>query len=228
VTAVDDDGELDPCGPAVVEERLDRGADGAAGVQDVVDEDDRSPVEREVELRRADERLRCERRLAPTDGDVVAVEGDVDGAERGSDSGALLNQARQPPRERDAAGLDPDERDVLELGVALDDLVGDSRKGPRQPVGVEEGLPLYLAGSAGGEAATARPWRGGARRAGGRTPRRPPPRRPAVAGRLRRPLGRAYSSNSFPASLDRVKGVRADVTVAAPPDNRRGSQRRTS
>ena len=67
VAAVDEDGELDARGPAVVEERLDRGADRAAGVEDVVDEDDRAAVEREVELRRADERLRRERRLAAAD-----------------------------------------------------------------------------------------------------------------------------------------------------------------
>jgi hypothetical protein len=70
------------------------------------------------------------------------VEGDVDGAELWRDAGALIDQARKPPREWDAAGLDPDERDVVEVGVALDDLVGDSRKGPLQPVGVEERFPL--------------------------------------------------------------------------------------
>ena len=143
MAAVDEHCELDARGPAVVEERLDRGADRAAGVEDVVDEHDRAAVEREVELRRADERLRGERRLAAADGDVVAVEGDVDGAERGLDSGALGDQAREPPRKRDAAGLDPDEREVVELRVALDDLVGDSRKGSPQPIGVEEALPLF-------------------------------------------------------------------------------------
>ena len=142
VAAVDEHGELDARGPAVVEQRLDRGADRAARVEDVVHQHDRPPVEREVELRRAHERLRCERGLAAADGDVVAVEGDVDGAERGLDSGALGDEAREPPRERYAAGLDPDERELVELRIALDDLVGDSRKGPRQPVGVEEALPL--------------------------------------------------------------------------------------
>src|ERR687885_158880 len=49
VAAVDEDGELDPIGPAVVEQRLDRGADRPARVEDVVDEHDRLPLEREVE-----------------------------------------------------------------------------------------------------------------------------------------------------------------------------------
>src|SRR6059058_1256951 len=47
VAAVDEDGELDPVGPAVVEERLDRGADRPAGVEDVIDEHDGLPLERE-------------------------------------------------------------------------------------------------------------------------------------------------------------------------------------
>ena len=142
MAAVDKHGELDAGGAPVVEQRLDRGADRAAGVEDVVDEDDRASVEREVELRRPNERLCRERRLAAADRDVVAVEGDVDGAERGLDAGALLDQAREPPRERDAARVDADERDVVEVRVALDDLVGDSRKGPPEPVGVEEAFPL--------------------------------------------------------------------------------------
>ena len=70
------------------------------------------------------------------------MERDVDGADLGRDSGALLDQAREPPRQGNTAGLDPDERDIVEFGVALDDLVGDSRKSPPQPVGVEESFPL--------------------------------------------------------------------------------------
>ena len=74
MAAVCDDGELDPVGPSVGEERLDRGADRPARVEDVVDEDDRHPGEGEVERRRVDDRL-----LHPGEG-VVAVERDVDGA----------------------------------------------------------------------------------------------------------------------------------------------------
>ena len=48
VAAVGEDRELDPLRPPVVEQRLDRRADGAAGEQDVVDEDDRAAVGVEV------------------------------------------------------------------------------------------------------------------------------------------------------------------------------------
>src|SRR5881398_768943 len=82
VAPVGEHRQLDALGPAVVEERVDRGADRAAGVEDVVDEDAGHPLEREVEAGRADERLRMPRRLSRANVDVVAVERDVELAER--------------------------------------------------------------------------------------------------------------------------------------------------
>src|SRR5204862_7883357 len=93
VAAVDEDGELDARGPAVVEQRLDGGADRPAGVEDVVDADAGAALEREVERRSTDERLRVEGRLAAAHLNVVAVEGDVDRAERWTLAGELLDQA---------------------------------------------------------------------------------------------------------------------------------------
>jgi hypothetical protein len=138
VAAVGDDGELHAVRAAVVEQRLDRRPDRPAGVEDVVDEDARAALERKVEARRADERLRVQRRLAPADGDVVAVKGDVDGAVGDLDTAELLDQAAQPLRERDAAGVDADQRDPVEVRVALDDLVRDPGEGPRKSLGVQE------------------------------------------------------------------------------------------
>ena len=59
-----------------------------------------------------------QRRLAAPHAHVVAVEGDVDRAELGRLAGALLDQPREPLRERDAARLDADERDLAEVGIA--------------------------------------------------------------------------------------------------------------
>ena len=59
-------------------------------------------------------------------------------------AGALLDQAREPLRERHAARLDADERDLVEARVRLDDLVRDPRERPRERVGVEEELPGCL------------------------------------------------------------------------------------
>ncbi len=70
------------------------------------------------------------------------MERDIDRSERWRRAGALLDEAREPLRERHAACLDPDERKVVELRVALDDLVGDSRKGAPQRFRVEDRLAL--------------------------------------------------------------------------------------
>ena len=92
VAAVGEHGELDPGGAAVVEEGVDRGADRAAGEEDVVDEDDRAALEVEVEVGGVDDG-----RLGGAAAEhVVAVEGDVDVAER--------HRRRRRARRRSRAG----------------------------------------------------------------------------------------------------------------------------
>ena len=176
MAAVGEHGELHARGPAVVEERLDGGADRASGVEDVVDEDARHPLERELERGRADDRLRVQRRLAAAHLDVVAVEGDVELAERKLDAGALGDQPAEALRERDAAAVDADERDLVEVVVPLDDLVRDAGERPVDRLGVEDDLPCRHARLGQG------------------------------AGRVAGVAGVQRHSSSFPASLDRVKG----------------------
>src|SRR5436190_20385137 len=138
VAAVDEDGELDALGTAVVEERLDRGTDRPAGVEHVVDEDDGLALERKVERGRADDRLRMAGRVAAAHLHVVPVEGDVHCAEVGRFAGALLDETAQPLRERHAARLDADECDLGEVGVGLDELVRDPCERPPERFVVEE------------------------------------------------------------------------------------------
>lgn len=72
--AVDEDGELDDRGAAVIEKFVEGGFEGAAGEEDVVEEDD-------VGVGDVDREARGKKLLG--DGmaaDVVAVEGDVEGA----------------------------------------------------------------------------------------------------------------------------------------------------
>ena len=122
MAAVDEDGELDASGPPALEERLDRRPDRAARVEDVVDEDHRHPAQLEVERGRVDDRLLAAGHC------VVAVEGDVDRAELDLLPAPLLDQRGEPLCERDAAGVDADEREPAEVVVALDDLVRDPRE----------------------------------------------------------------------------------------------------
>src|SRR5215208_1184507 len=138
--AVDENRKLDAVWPAVVEERLDRGANRPAGVEDVVDEDDGLPLEPEVQRRRADDRLGMARRVAAPYLYVVAIERDVDGTQRRRSSGALFYEAAQPVRERDTARLDAHERHAGEVGVRLDHFVRDSRERAREAVSVQQDL----------------------------------------------------------------------------------------
>jgi hypothetical protein len=71
--------------------------------------------------------------------DVVAVKGDVELAKRDLGRAQLLDALAQPLRERDATRVDPDERELREVGVALDDLVRDARQRLRDRLGVEKG-----------------------------------------------------------------------------------------
>src|SRR5688572_31723923 len=109
MAAVAEDGELHPGGPAVVEERLDRRPHGAAGVEDVVDEDDGPPREVEVEVGGVDDGLAGGLAAA----DVVAVEGDVDVPERDLRPAQLADQRVQATGQDRAPGVDADERQAL-------------------------------------------------------------------------------------------------------------------
>ena len=141
MAAVDEACELNAGRPAVLEEGLDRGPDRPAGVEDVVDEDTRHPSERKVELRRLDDGLGVQRLLAAADDDVVAMKRDVDAPERDLDATEVFDQTTEPLGQRDAAGLDADERDAREVAVPLDDLMGDAGDRPAQRLRVQEDAP---------------------------------------------------------------------------------------
>ena len=79
-------------------------------------------------------------RLAGADVDVVAVEGDVELTEGDLGARELGDPPAQALGDRDATRVDPDQRDVLELGVALDDLVRDPRQRALDRLGIENGF----------------------------------------------------------------------------------------
>ena len=124
VAAVDQHGELHGAGPAEVAERVEGGADRAAGEEHVVDEDDDLAVDARVgdvgALEGAD-------RVAAQ---VVAVHRDVERAVR--DLGALDagDPLGQPAGQRDAAGRDAEQDEVRGALVVLQDLVRDAGQRP--------------------------------------------------------------------------------------------------
>ena len=93
-----------------------------------------APVEREVELRGVDGR-----RLGAA-AEVVAVEGDVELAERDVGLQQVGQQLVQPPGEERAATVDAHDGEAVVLGVLLDDLVRDAHERSAHVVPVEDDL----------------------------------------------------------------------------------------
>ena len=83
VAAVDEHGQLDARGSAEVDQLVERGADRAAGEEDVVDEHHGAAVDREEDVGALGDGLRGQAR------EVVPVERDVEGADRGLAPGRL-------------------------------------------------------------------------------------------------------------------------------------------
>src|SRR5262249_26563670 len=135
VAAVGEDGELDAVGAAVVEQRLDGGAHGATGVEDVVDQHHGHVVERELNVRGVDDRLA----LGTAPRDVVAVEGDVQVAEWNRRVDQALDQLAHARRNDRSAPVDSHHGDALTARL-LDDLVRDPHEGAANVLAVEYDL----------------------------------------------------------------------------------------
>ena len=71
-------------------------------------------------------------------GKVVAIEGDVEGADGDLLPLHLLDLGGDPLRERDAAGADADQHQAADAAVALDDLDCHPPNDPRHLLGVED------------------------------------------------------------------------------------------
>ncbi len=133
MAAVDEDGELHRAGAADVVQRVEGGADGAAGEEHVVDEDDQPAVDAVTGDLGAGEGARR------VHAQVVAVHGDVERADRDLALGDLLQLVGEPPGEEDAAGRDAEEHHVVGALGAFDDLVGDAGQDPGDVGTLENG-----------------------------------------------------------------------------------------
>ena len=121
--AVHQHGQLHRGRTADVHERVERGADGAARVQHVVHEDDVLAVEIEEDV--GGVHLGSEMRR-----EVVAVEADVELAERHLRALDGLDLLGQALGEQIAPRHDADERDVARALVRLEDLMRNARQRP--------------------------------------------------------------------------------------------------
>ena len=122
---VNQDRQLDLSRPAQVNQPIHGGADRPPGEQDVVHQND-------VQVRHV-ERNRgfSQDGLIFPNPQVIAVERDVQLADRHLRAFDLLNPSRQPVCEVHPPGPDPDERDFLGAFIPLQNLVGDARQCPR-------------------------------------------------------------------------------------------------
>jgi hypothetical protein len=133
VTAVDQADQLDGAWSAQVDQRVQGGARGAAGVQHVVDQDDR--LVRDVD--RDAGRAQGARRVLV---DVVALQRDVELTEWDAGAFELANALLEPAREWHAARLQADQDERLDAVVALDHFVSQTGNGAPDVVGAEQSL----------------------------------------------------------------------------------------
>jgi len=85
---------------------------------------------------------------ALADADVVAMERDVQGTEMDVHPAALRDEGPQSRRKRDAARVDANERELVEILCPLDQLVRDPRQRAIDGLGVEQRLRRLATGGA--------------------------------------------------------------------------------
>ena len=107
----------------MVHQGVEGGAGGAAGVENVVTQDDVHVVHLGAEFPRANLRLGAD------DGEIVAVEGDVERAHRHRPSLDALDDLCDPLPQRNAAAPYAHQHQVGNPVVFLDDFVGEADEG---------------------------------------------------------------------------------------------------
>ncbi len=104
--------------PAVVKQRVQRGTNGAAGVQHVVHQDDVFAGDREIDFGGAVHGLFGNSR------EIVAIKIDVEEADRDGEILKILDFFGEPEREGNAAAADSDKGQALQILGFFQDLVG--------------------------------------------------------------------------------------------------------
>ena len=131
VPAVDEDGEADGARPAEVVHAVEGGTHRASRHQDVVDEDDRLALD-------VGEVARLGLRLDPALREVVAVERDVERADRRPGALDRLDLVGDAACKDGPAALDADEDEAARALVRLHDLVRDPPHGAADAVRVQD------------------------------------------------------------------------------------------
>ena len=121
VPSVNEDCKLHAGGAAEIAQRIERRADGAAGEQNIVDKHDGQSVDVEANVGRVNLGGKMRR-------EIIAIEADVERAERYVGAFDLLDLTRKAMSEQIASGEDSHQGDVRGTMVGLENLVRDARE----------------------------------------------------------------------------------------------------
>lgn len=122
VAAIDEDAERDALRAPQIEKPVHGGADGAAGVEDVVHEDEIHAVDAKGDVRGLKDGLRRDF------GKIVAVEGDVQGADGNVDAVDATHGFGDALGERHAATADANQGEMLGATALLNNLMSKALK----------------------------------------------------------------------------------------------------
>src|ERR1700674_1735244 len=120
VAAFDQDAEGNALRPAEIKKAVHGGADGAAGIKDVIDQDEVHVIDAERNVRRA------QNSLGRNLGKVVAIESYVEDAHGNIHAVDSAHGLGNPLRQRHAPPDDPDQRQVFRSAAFLHDFMGQS------------------------------------------------------------------------------------------------------
>src|SRR5690349_9410935 len=129
---IDQHAERDPLGAPEVGELVERGAHGPSGIEHVVDDHHVLAVQVAGDPRLADDGL------GPDRFEVVAIEGDIEGAAGEDHALVFLDERRDPFGQLHTAPLDADEHEIGGAMRQLEHFDGHTLKRPRQGAGVQD------------------------------------------------------------------------------------------
>src|SRR5271170_4437105 len=118
MAAVNQHAETNAFRAAQIEEAIHGGANGAAGVEHVVHDDQIAIIHVEVDFVGVHDRVRTD------GGKIVAIQSDVNRANRDFHAGEIFDGFRQALGERNAAAADSDQREVIGAATFFHDFMG--------------------------------------------------------------------------------------------------------
>src|SRR5262245_28869591 len=142
--AIHEDNQLNASRSAEIDERIEGCARRPARVQHIVYEENLAFIDGERNFGATHERLRSDR----VPHQIVAIERDVEGTGRNVGSGNLPQAACEPPSQMISARTHPDQGQIVNTSIALQDFVCDSGEGAADPVRIHnDGVTFHESSS---------------------------------------------------------------------------------